>query len=343
MAAATPSALARGLRCHGEDLCVDPRLSAELAYAEELADHDRSEATRKAYCNDLAALQRYLAGRGQATTLPIDPLLISAFVGYQATRDLQTGQPRNKISTIERRLVGISAAHRDAGFADPCSDPRVRRALHGARRRLPRAPAKKQHLKLQDLDRMLHSLPPTSHAARRDRALLLVGIAGALRRSELVTIDADDIAPVPEGIILTIREREPDQQNASYRLPIALGDREDMCAVRALQSWMTGAGIHDGPVFVRVRRGDRLTTERLTDSSVALIVKKHCERVGLDRRPFAGHSLRCGGITAARHNGHNEDEIAKLSRHRNLVVLQGYIGRADDFGGVAQVLRSDRG
>jgi site-specific recombinase XerD len=98
---------------------VDPRLAAELAYAAELADQDRSEATRRAYCNDLAALQRYLASRGQVPTLPIDPMLISAFVGYQATRDRQTGQPRNKISTIERRLVGISAAHRDAGFADP--------------------------------------------------------------------------------------------------------------------------------------------------------------------------------------------------------------------------------
>jgi integrase len=321
---------------------VDSRLAAELAYAEELADQDRSEATRKAYCNDLAALQRYLAGRGQATTLPIDPILISAFVGYQATRDRQTGQSRNKISTIERRLVGISAAHRDAGFPDPCSDPRVRRALHGARRRLPEAPAKKQHLELQDLDRMLRSLPPISQAARRDRALLLVGIAGALRPSELVAIDAGDIAPAPEGIILTVREREPDQDSAGYHVAIALGDHQGMCAVRALQSWMTGARIHDGPVFVRVRRGDQLSTERLTDRSVALIVKKHCERVGLDRKPFAGHSLRSGGITAARRNGHSEEEIAKLSRHRNLVVLRDYIDRADDFDGVAQVLRNDR-
>ena len=318
---------------------MDPRLAAELAYAEELADQDRSEATRRAYCNDLAALQRYLASRGQAPTLPIDPLLISAFVGYQATRDRQTGQPRNK---IERRLVGISAAHRDAGFPDPCSDPRVRRALHGARRLLPEAPTKKQHLELQDLDRMLRSLFPTSHSARRDRALLLVGIAGALHPSELVAIDAGDIAPAPEGIILTVREREPDQDSAGYQIAIALGDREDMCAVRALQAWMTGADIRDGPVFVRVRRGDQLSTDRLTDRSVGLIVKKHCERVGLDRKPFAAHSLRSGGITAARRNGHSEEEIAKLSRHRNLVVLREYIDRADDFDGVAQVLRNDR-
>jgi integrase len=214
--------------------------------------------------------------------------------------------------------------------------------LRGARRRLPKAPGKKQHLELQDLGRILHSLPPISHAARRDRALLLVGIAGALRRSELVTIDAGDIAPVPEGIILTVRERGPDQQSPGYPVAIAFGDREDMCAVRALQSWVTGAGIHDGPVFVRVRRGDQLTTARLNDRSVALIVKKHCERVGLDRKSFAGHSLRCGGITATRRNGHSEEEIAKLSRHRNLVVLRDYIDRADDFDGVAQVLRSDR-
>jgi integrase len=321
---------------------MDPRLKDELAYAEQLADDDRAEATRRAYRNDLGALQRYLTERGRPTALPVDPLLISAFVGYQAGIDPATRSPRNRISTIERRLAGISAVHKDGGFGDPCADPRVRRALRGARRRLPSVPGKKQHLELEALDQILRRLPPTSHANRRDRALLLLGLAGALRRSELVAIDAVHIATVPEGIILTIPKSKTDQKSAGYKLAIARGDRANMCAVRALQAWMTAASIRSGAVFVRVHRGDQLTTKRLTDRSVALIVKKHCEAVGLDPELFAGHSLRSGGITAARRNGHDEEEISKLSRHRNMEILRGYIGRADEFDGVAQVLRSER-
>ena len=319
-----------------------PGLDTDLAFAEQLAEDDRSDSTRKAYHDDLSALQRYLGDHGEPTKLPVGPRAIAAFVGYQASENPATGQPRHRISTIERRLAGIAAAHRDAGHANPCVDPLVRGAIRGARRHLPSAPEKKQHLELEDLEEMLRHLPPTSHRGRRDRALLLLGIAGALRRSELVAIDVSDIKRVPEGLVLTIGKSKTDQKAKGYKLAIARGDRADLCAVRALEAWMTAAQIRRGPVFIRIRRGDNLTSARLGASTVAELVKKYARLVGLDPDVLAGHSLRSGGITAARRNGHDEDEIAKLSRHRNMEILRGYIGQADQFDGVAQVLRSQR-
>ena len=187
---------------------------------------------------------------------------------------------------------------------------------------------------------MLAAIPTTTHAGRRDRALLLLGLAGALRRSELVAIDCAHIRREAEGMILTIPHSKGDQLGAGEQISIAIGDRADLCAVRAVEAWRTAAGIRIGPLFVRVRKGDQLTTERLSDRAVALIVKARAQAVHLDPTLLAGHSLRSGGITEARRNGHDEQEIAKLSRHRNMDILRGYIRAADSFEGRAQVLRS---
>ena len=106
--------------------------------------------------------------------------------------------------------------------------------------------------------------------------------------------------------------------------------------------WRAASGIHNGPLFVQVRKGDHITDRQLSDKAVALI-NARAQAVGLDPELLAGHSLRAGGITQARRNGHDEGEIAKLSGHRNIAILRTYLRPDDDFEGTAQVLRSDRG
>jgi integrase len=321
----------------------DRALAADLAVAEEFRANDRADATRRAYRGDLHAVQEYLRARGQSPDLPIASRLIGAFVGYQASADPVSGREALAISTIERRLRGISAAHRDLGFEDPCKDPDVRNAMRGARRRLKTRPsARKNALELEHLDHMLAKIPTSTHAGRRDRALLLLGIAGALRRSELVAVDADDIETRGEGILLTIRSSKTDQDGKGYVLPIARGENKRLCAVRALEAWRTAAGIHNGPVFVRVRKGDTVTADRLSDRTVALIVKQRARDAGVAFDVLAGHSLRVGAITQAKRNGYDEGEVAKLSRHKNMDILRAYLRPEDDFEGTAQVLRSDR-
>lgn len=322
---------------------ISEALAADLADAGELAARRRARNTDRAYAADLRALQAYLEDRGQAFDLPVHPLLVAAFVSYESRPDDRPGRerPARAISTIERRIAAIAKTHQMQGLPDPTKDQRVRDALTGARRRLRTAPTKaKDALALEDLDHMIRQIPEDTHAGRRDRALLLVGMAATLRRSELVALDVTDIRFEPEGMLVSIRKAKTDQEGHGQTLAIAYGDRPDLCAVRALRAWLDGAGIRAGAIFRRVRAGDRLTEDRLTDQSVALIVKKWADPVGLDPSLFAGHSLRSGGITTAVREGHDERELARLSRHTNMDVLRGYIRRENAFEDAAQVLTS---
>jgi site-specific recombinase XerD len=322
---------------------LTPELLADLEDAKDLVRARRAKATIRAYDADLRAFQTYLADRGQHAELPTTPLLLAAFVSYESRPDERPGheRPARAIATIERRLAAIGKAHQLAGYDDPTKDQRVRDALTGARRRLRTAPTKeKAALSLEDLEHMIKSITISTHAGRRDRALLLTGIAGAFRRSELVGLDVEDVRFVPEGMLVSIRRSKTDQEGEGATLAIAYGDRPDFCAVRSLKSWLEHAEIRRGAIFRRIRAGDRLTEDRLTDRSVALIVKRHAEPVGLDPELFAGHSLRSGGITAAVREGHDERELARLSRHKNMDVLRGYIRRESAFEDAAQVLSS---
>jgi integrase len=321
---------------------LPPELLADLEDATQLIQRRRAAATIRAYDSDLAVLRAYLRDRGQSEELPVDPMLLVAFISAESRPDERPGheRPARAASTIERRLAAIGKAHQLAGLPDSTKDQRVRDALTGARRRLRAEPAKKADLGLEDLDQMLRGIPRDLHAGRRDRALMLVGIAAALRRSEIVALDVEDVRFVAEGMLLSIRSSKTDQEGAGETLAIAKGDRPDMCAVRSLREWLDGAGIREGAIFRRIRAGDQLTSDRLSDKSVALIVKRHAQRVGLDPALFAGHSLRSGAITAAAREGHDEREISRLSRHKNMDVLRGYIRRANAFDDAAQVLAS---
>jgi integrase len=319
-------------------------LLADLADGAELVRRRRAPATVRAYEGDLRALFAYLADRGQPAELPVDPLLVVAFLAAESRPDERPGheRPARAASTIERRVAAIGKAHQLAGLPDPTKDQRVRDTLTGIRRRLAgtRRSKAKDALDLEALEHMLTRIPRDTHAGRRDRALLLTGIAGALRRSEIVALDRHDVRFVPEGMLVSIRRSKTDQEGDGETLAIAYGDRPDICAVRALKLWLESAGIDAGPIFRRIRAGDKLTPDRLTDRSVALIVKRHAAPVGLDANLLAGHSLRSGGITAAVREGHNERELARLSRHRDMSVLRGYIHRENAFEDAAQVLTS---
>ena len=322
---------------------LTPELVEDLADGAELIRRRRSENTVRAYESDLRILFTYLRDRGQPDQLPVDPLLVVAFVSAESRPDKSPGQQREPraISTIERRIAAIGKAHQLAGLRDPTKDQRVRDALTGARRRLHEAPSHaKDPLELEDLDHMLAEIPTDTHVGRRDRAILLTGIAATLRRSEIVAIDVEDVKFEAEGMLLSIQKSKTDQTGAGETLAIAYGDRKDLCAVRALRAWLDGAAITSGAIFRRVRRHDQLTGDRLTDKSVALIVKKHSEAAGLNPDLLAGHSLRSGGTTAAVREGHNERELARLTRHKDLSVLRGYIRRANAFEDAAQVLTS---
>lgn len=166
------------------------------------------------------------------------------------------------------------------------------------------------------------SRPDGCPSSLRDRALFLLGFAGAFRRSELVALDVADIEEVPEGLRVTIRRGKTDQEGHGSVVAIIRG--EVACPVSALQEWLQAAGITEGPVFRAIRRGGHIRAERLTDRSVANIVKTHAERVGLDPTLFSGHSLRSGFLTSAAKRGASLFKMMATSRHRSVDTLAGY-------------------
>ena len=166
-------------------------------------------------------------------------------------------------------------------------------------------------------------------ATIRDRALLLIGFAGAFRRSELVGLNADDIEETPEGLRITVRSSKTDQEGHGHVIAIPRG--MIACPVAALRDWLEAAAVTEGPVFRPIAKGGRIQPTRLTDRSVADIVKAHARRAGLDPKQFAGHSLRSGFLTSAAARGASIFKMGDQSRHKSMDTLRGYVRDAEIF------------
>ena len=311
-------------------------LRHELELAEGYAASALAPSTRKAYEHDWRTFATWCAARS-LSAIPAAPASVAAFLASEADRGFRP-------VTIGRRAAAIAAAHRAQNHPNPCDSGAVAAVMSGIRRahgtdRLREAAP----LDLGPLGRLLDAIDsgpaPTSLAARRDRALLLLGFAAALRRSELVALDVEDLEfNASRGLVIVIRGSKTDQERAGARVAVPYAHAPDRCAVRALQAWARAAAIHRGAVFRRIRRGDTLTGQRLSDQSVALIIKRRALGARVDPEKLSGHSLRAGYATAAAAAGIEERKIANVTRHKNLPVLRRYIRLATAFDDVGEVL-----
>ena len=159
----------------------------------------------------------------------------------------------------------------------------------------------------------------------RDRALILLGFAGAFRRSELVALDVADLAFNRDGLTVTLRRSKTDQEGQGRKVGIPYGSNPDTCPVRVLQAWLETAGLAEGPVFRSMNRHGPCTTGRLAPADVARVVKKLAERAGLDAARYAGHSLRAGHATSAAIAGASERSIMNQTGHRSVQMVRRYI------------------
>jgi site-specific recombinase XerD len=247
--------------------------------------------------------------------LPASPETVAAFIATEAERG-------TKASTIGRRMASIRYAHKLAGLPIPTDDERVRATARGIRRTIGTAAVKKAPATNDKLLAMV-AIQDVTIAGLRDRALLLVGFAGAFRRSELVALDVADIVETAEGLRVTIKHSKIDQEGAGAIIAVVRGSVA--CPVAALKAWLTAAAITEGPLFRRVNKGGRVLPNRLTAQSVALIVKARARRIGLKPEDFAGHSLRAGFLTSAAKRGASIFKMLDVSRHRNIDTLKGYV------------------
>jgi integrase len=163
----------------------------------------------------------------------------------------------------------------------------------------------------------------------RDRALLLLGFAGAFRRSELVALDVADLEETEDGFKIIIRRSKTDQEGHGETIAIVRGGAT--CPVKAVKAWLQAAGISDGPLFRPVAKGGRVGARRLTGKSVCDLVKAYAKRLGLKAADFGAHSLRAGFLTSAARRGASVFKMRDVSRHKSMDVLQAYVRDADLF------------
>jgi site-specific recombinase XerD len=295
-------------------------LEADLSRAGEYARAEKAPATRRAYRTDFTIFETWCAERG-AAALPASPETVAAFLAAEASR-------RVKSSTVGRRVAAIRYAHKLAGYPVPTDDERVKATVRGIRRSLGTAPTKKAPA---TAERIVAMAPIAGQrlGQLRDRSLLLLGFAGAFRRSELVALDIEDIEEAPEGLRITVRRGKTDQEGRGAVIAIVRGSMA--CPVAAFKAWVAASGITTGPVFRPIAKGECIQAARLTDRSVAKIVKTHAKRAGLDPASFSGHSLRSGFLTSAASRGASIFKMMDVSRHRSVETLRSYVRDVELF------------
>lgn len=294
-------------------------LGDDLAAAVDLAKAEKAPATRKAYATDFRLFQEWCDGK-EVAALPALAETVAAYLASQATAI--------RPSTLGRRVAAIRYAHKLAGLPTPTDAEAVRATLRGIRRTVGSTRDKKSPAIACKVLAMVSTAAP-GIAGLRDRALLLVGFAGALRRSELVALDLADIEPTPQGMRVTIRKSKTDQEGEGATIAIVRGSQA--CPVQALADWISAAEIADGPIFRPINKAGAVSPERLTDRSVANIVKACAERTGHDPAKFSGHSLRSGFLTSAAGKSANIFKMMDVSRHKSVDSLRGYIRDAELF------------
>jgi integrase len=182
-----------------------------------------------------------------------------------------------------------------------------------------------------DVRAMVAALDSSRLIGVRDRALLVIGFAGAFRRSELVALDVGDMAETADGLVVTIRRSKTDQEGEGASVGLPYGSDPATCPVRALRSWLDAAGITAGAIFRPVNRWGEMGDRRLTGRAVADVVKRTAAAAGMNAAVYSGHSLRAGLITSAAEADVLERDIMRHSRHKSVPVMRRYIRGAQLF------------
>ena len=299
-------------------------LHEKIERAAAYAKAARAGATRRAYDSDWAIFTAWCAHHGLAS-LPATPDIVAVFASDQATAGLNP-------STINRRVAAIGHHHRAGGYPAPTAMPtagRLAEVLAGIRAEHGGAKRQKRPADAAALRNMLGAINGESLRALRDRAILAIGMAAALRRSEIVALQVEHIQIVPEGLRLTVAYSKTDQTRQGIVIAIPEGSRIRPKAL--LLAWMAAAGHAEGPLFRRLSRRDALTPAAMSDRAIARLVQHHAAAAGYDPAQFAGHSLRAGFLTEGASQGATIFKLQEVSRHKSVQVLADYVRNADLF------------
>ena len=281
--------------------------------------------TLRAYKSDFKDFGAFCAKHG-LNSLPTEPKIVSLYLTHLSKN--------SKISTLRRRLVSISMVHKLKGHYLDTKHPIIIENLMGIKRvkgsiQKGKKPLLINHLKL--IINVINEKKIEEIKKLRDKSILLIGFAGGFRRSELISIDYEDIEFVNEGVKITIRKSKTDQFGEGMIKGLPYFNNEDYCPVKNLKKWLSISKIESGPIFRRFSKGSSLTDKRLTDQSVVLLIKKYLILAGVENRNFAGHSLRSGFATSAAEAGADERSIMAMTGHKTTQMVRRYIKEVNLF------------
>ena len=281
--------------------------------------------TLRAYKSDFKDFGAFCSKHG-FSSLPTEPKIVSLYLTYLSKN--------SKFSTLRRRLVSISMVHKLKGHYLDTKHPIIVENLMGIRRVKGSIQKGKKPILINHLKSIINSINEQNtneNKKLRDKTIILIGFGGGFRRTELISIDYEDLEFVPEGVKITLRKSKTDQFGEGMVKGIPYFDDENYCPVINLRKWLEISKINSGPIFKRFSKGLILTDNRLTDQSVVLLIKEHLRFAGIENKNFAGHSLRSGFATVAADSGADERSIMAMTGHKTTQMVRRYIREANLF------------
>ena len=286
----------------------------------------KSKNTIRAYKSDFHDFGLFCAKNG-FKSLPTNPKTVSLYLSYLSTNDI-------KISTIKRRLVSVGVVHKLKGHYLDTKHPSIVENLMGIKRRKGIKQKGKKPLLINDLKNIIKVIDQENkHEIKiaRDRTIILLGFGGGFRRHELISLDWEDLDFVNEGLKINIKKSKTDQFGEGSIKALPYFDDHRYCPVRSIQQWLKISNIKAGPLFRKFHKGMKLSKIRLSDQSVALLVKEYLSKTGVDNTNYSGHSLRSGFATSAAEAGAEERSIMAMTGHKSTEMVRRYIKEANLF------------
>ena len=282
--------------------------------------------TLRAYKSDFSDFGLFCAQNG-FQSLPSEPRVVSLYLTHLSTKDA-------KMSTLKRRLVSIGVIHKLKGHYLDTKHPTIIENIMGIKRRKGSFQEAKKPILINSLKKIINVIDQQKKEEikiLRDRSILLIGFSGGFRRNEIVSLDYDDLDFVPEGLKLSIRRSKTDQFGEGFMKALPYFDSSKYCPVVSLKKLLDLSKIKSGPVFRRFIKGSKLSENRLTDQTVALLIKEYLNLAGIDSKNFSGHSLRSGFATSAAESGAEERNIMAMTGHKSTEMVRRYIKEANLF------------
>ena len=282
--------------------------------------------TIRAYRSDFKDFSVF-CGKNSLKPFPTDPKIVALYLTYLTSKGA-------KISTLRRRLVSIGVIHKLKGHYLDTKHPIIIENLMGIKRKIGSFQKGKKPILISQLKSIINVIDneKTKEIKKiRDKTLILVGFGGGFRRTELVSIDYNDVELVPEGVKIAIRRSKTDQFGEGMVKGLPYFSNQNYCPVLHLKKWLELSNIKSGPIFRRFSKSFKLSENRLTDQSVALLLKNYLNVAGIENKNYSGHSLRSGFATVSAESGADERSIMAMTGHKTTQMVRRYIKEANLF------------